>query len=232
MPAVRSRSAAGLLTGLLVLAGCGDLEDAAAAKGIASNNLASQMVMQLAASSSLTYTASYRLAGGGDATLTQDRKPVRTAFAYPGGRLLITDKSVTACRNAKRPLCTITSPPQGGARLPARTFADVQQTGMIAPATVTALLDAAALDETVKLTPHDTTVAGRHATCLDLAGLDDASARDFRVCVTSDGVLGTFAGTVEGAEIDMTMSDYEPSAPATAFTPPPGAVLTDRRTPA
>ncbi|MEV6487948.1 hypothetical protein AB0M20_04785 [Actinoplanes sp. NPDC051633] len=229
MPATRSRAAAGLLTGLLLLAGCGDLEEAASAKGIASNNLVSQMVTQLSASNTLTYTAAYHLAGGGDATVTQAQNPPRTSFEYPSGRLLLTDKATTACSAGA---CTVTAPPGGGARLPAGTFAAAQQTGMIAPATVIALLDTAALDTAVTVTPHDTTLAGHHATCLDLGGVDDASARNFTVCVTSDGVLGTFKGTVTGAEIDMTLTGYEPSAPAGAFTTPPGAKVTDKRKPA
>jgi hypothetical protein len=229
VPAARSRAAAGLLTGLLLLTGCGDLEEAAAAKGIASNNLVSQMVTQLSASNTLTYTAGYHLAGGGDATVTQAQNPPRTSLEYPAGRLLVTDKAVTACR-AKA--CTITDPPQDGARLPAETFTAAEKTGMIAPATVIALLDTAALDTAVKVTPHDTTLAGHHATCLDLNGVEDATARDFTVCVTSDGVLGTFTGTVTGNKIDMTMTAYEPSAPASSFDPPAGARLTDRRRPA
>jgi len=226
VPAARSRAAAGLLTGLLPLTGRGDLEEAASAKGIASNNLVSQMVAQLSASSTLTYTAAYHLAGGGDATVTQAQNPPRTSFEYPTGRLLVTDEAITACR-AKT--CTVTTPPRGGTRLPAETFAAARQTGMIAPATVIALLDAASLDTAVTVTPHDTTLAGHHATCLDLAGVDDATARNFSVCVTSDGVLGTFVGTVSGAEIDMTMTRYDSVAQAGAFTPPPGAKITDKR---
>ena len=229
MPAARSRTAAGLLTGLLLLSGCGDFEEAAAAKGIASNNLVSQMVAQLSASNTLTYTAGYHLAGGGDATVIQAQNPPRTALEYPAGRLLVTDKAVTACRAQA---CTVTDPPRGGTRLPAETFTTAQKTGMIAPATVIALLDAAALDTAAAVTPHDTTLAGHHATCLDLSGVEDAAARQFTVCVTSDGVLGTFTGTVDDNEIDMTMTAYEPSAPVGAFDPPAGARLTDRRRPA
>ena len=101
MPVVRKRLAAGLLSGLLLLAGCGDLEPAASAKGIARNDLVSQMVTQLSASASLTFTAAFHLAGGGNAGMTQAQRPARTAFDYPTGRLVITDKAVTSLASSR-----------------------------------------------------------------------------------------------------------------------------------
>ena len=42
-------------------------------------------------------------------------------------------------------------------------------------------------------------------------------------------VLGSFKGTISGTATDMTMTEYDPAARYTAFTPPPGAVTRDRR---
>jgi hypothetical protein len=63
-------------------------------------------------------------------------------------------------------------------------------------------------------------VAGRHATCLDLRNVAKAETGAFRTCVTSDGVVGSFTGTLGGTRIDVALTDYTDSAPADAFTPP------------
>ena len=220
MPATRLLRS---LTGLLLLSGCGDL-DAASAQGIAGNDLVAEMVTQLNTSAALTYTAAYHLAGGVTATLTQAQKPLRQGYDYPGGRLVVTEDAVTDCR-AKA--CTLTTPPTTGALPPGLTA--VQSAGMVPPPTVVQLLDAAALDQAVTIKSRDTTIAGHHATCLDLTGIDKAAARDFSACVTNDGVLGSFKGTISGTATDMTMTEYDPAARYTAFTPPPGAVTRDRR---
>lgn len=207
------------LTGLLLLSACGDL-DAASAQGIAGNDLVTEMVAQLNASAKLTYTAAYRLSGGATATVTQAQKPLRQGYDYPGGRLVITEDAVTDCR-AKA--CTVTNPPATGALPPA--VATVQTSGMVPPPIVVQLLDAAVLGQAVTISSRDTTIAGHHATCLDLTGIDNAAARDFSTCVTNDGVLGSFKGTLSGTATDLTMTEYEPAARYTAFTPPAGAAV-------
>ncbi|MFG1609864.1 hypothetical protein [Actinoplanes sp. NPDC049265] len=216
MPAARRVA----LAGLLLLAGCGDLP-AASAQGIAGNDLVAEMVTQLDASATLTYTAGYHLAGGATATVTQAQKPLRQGYDYPGGRLVQTTASVTDCR-AKA--CTLTGPPPAGALPPALDA--VRAAGLVPTPVVRQLLNAAALDQAVTVASRDTTIAGHHATCLDLTGVDNAPARDFSTCVTNDGVLGSFRGTVSGTAIDMTMTEYDPSASYSAFTPPPGATVT------
>lgn len=176
MPATRSRVIAGLLSAFALLTACGDL-DAASAQGITRNDLVAEMIAQLSASGTMSYSAGYQLAGGRTGTVTQSQKPPRIAYEHAGGR--------------------------------PETVTEVREAGMIPAATVLGLLDAAALDQTVSVTARDTTIAGQHATCLDLAGVDEAAASAFSTCVTSDGVLGSFRGTVSGSPIDMTMTTYE-----------------------
>ncbi|MEV6637586.1 hypothetical protein AB0M54_43335 [Actinoplanes sp. NPDC051470] len=219
MPAIR-RALPALLAGWLLLTGCGDLP-AASAQGLAGNDLVGAMVTQLTASAGLTYTAGYHLAGGTTATFTQAQKPLRQGYDYPGGRLVVSSSEVTDCRGASRPACTLTSPPATGSLPPA--LSAVQSTGLVPPPVVIKLLNTAALDQNVTIAPRDTTIAGHHATCLDLTGIDNAAARDLGVCVTNDGVLGSFKGMIAGRQADMTMTEYDPTARYTAFTPPPGA---------
>ena len=229
MPAARRRVLPGLAAAVLLLGGCGDLDEAASAQGIAGGDLVSELAAQLNRSATLTYAAGYQLAGGATATVSQAQDPPRSAYAYPGGRVLVTEQAVTECRGARRPTCTMTTPPEAGAGPAATVFAGAQRTGMVAPATVLSLLAAAELDPDVTLAPRDTTIAGHHATCLDLAGLDDDRTRAFTTCVTNDGVLGSFTGTVDGRLIDVAMTDFESRVAGDAFTVPTGATMVDRR---
>ncbi len=231
MLGARRRLLPGLAAAVLLLGGCGDLDEAASAQGIAQGDLVSELAAQLAASATLSYTAGYQLAGGGTATVAQAQDPPRSAYAYPGGRVLVTEQAVTECRGTRKPTCTMTAPPDAGAAPPARVFAGAQRTGMVTPATVLSLLNAAALDPTVTLAPRDTTIAGHHATCLELSGLDDDRSRAFTTCVTNDGVLGSFTGTVEGKPIDVAMTEFDSQVRGDAFDPPAGAQVVDRRRP-
>jgi len=228
--AARSRVALGLAAVVLLLGGCGDFDDAASAQGVATNDLVSELATQLTASETLSYVAGYRMAGGATAEVAQDQHPPRAAYDYPGGRVLVSADAVTLCHGGRKPTCTLTAPEAGGTP-PATVFADAEKTGMVAPATVLALLNAAALSPDVIVTPRDTTIAGHHATCLDLTGVDHERSRAFGTCVTNDGVLGSFTGTLDGKPIDLAMTEFSSRVVADAFQTPAGATTVDRRTP-
>jgi hypothetical protein len=223
MSAARRTAALGLAAGLLLLGGCGDFDQAASAQGIARNDLVSEMATQLSGSATGTYSAGYQLPGGGRASVVQAQNPPRTSFAYPGGRLVVGDDVITQCREAAKPTCTVTAAPRAGGALPATTYAGPQRTGLVAPATVLDLLNAAALDVAVTVKSRDTTIAGHHATCVDLAGVSDERSREFSTCVTNDGVLGSFTGILDGRAVDMAMTEFSQRVPAGAFDLPPGA---------
>ena len=212
MFAARHRLALGLTAVLLAAAGCGDLDRAASAQGIDGNDLVAELAAQLAGSSARTFTAKYQLPGGGRATVSQAQNPARTSYTYPGGRLVVSDDSVTQCAKG----CKVSEPPRGGA-LPATAYGAAQKAGLVAPATVVALLNAAVLDATVTVDQRDTTIAGHHATCVDLSGLQDRRTSRFDMCLTNDGVLGSFTGTLDGQAIDMAMTEYSAKVPDDAF---------------
>jgi hypothetical protein len=225
---VRRATVAAALIAASLTAGCGEIDEASA-QGMARNDLVSELASQLAASGTLTYSAGYHLAGGGNATVAQAQNPARTAYLYSGGRVMVTETGITTCRGAT---CTVTAPPKAGSPPPTEVFSAAQKTGMVAPATVTDLLNAASLDTEVVAESRDTTIAGHHATCLSLSGVDDAAARDFSACVTNDGVLGSFQGTLDGAAIDIAMTEYSAEVSEGAFALPPSAKVVDRRSPA
>lgn len=191
--------------------------------------LVNDLATKLDASSALTYTAGYQMAGGQQASITQAQHPARTSYRYPGGSLLLLPGATADCRTAPEQTCTLTPPPSPGDDPPQALLAGLTGHGLIAPATVISLLTAASLDSNAIIEQHDSTVAGQHATCVDASGVDNAAASSFSTCVTTDGVLGTFDGVVDGTPVHVELIHYDQSAADTAFAMPDGARVVDRR---
>jgi len=202
-------------------AACSGLDQASAAS-ITRDDLISEMAGQLSTSTGLTYTAKYQLSGGETARITQVQKPTRTAYAYPGGRLILTSTAAIRCRGSENaPTCTETTPSPAN---------EARQTGaLVTPDAVLAMLNTAALDATVVAKQHDTTVAGRHATCLDLSKSDGSPTGRYTVCVTSEGALGSFTGVLNGNQADVALTAYSDKPDESAFVLPPATHLTDNR---
>lgn len=223
MLSVARLTSTGVTAGTLLLGAtaCTNLDQASAAS-ITRDDLVSEMAGQLAESSALTYTATYQLAGGDTARITQSQKPTRTAYAFPGGRLIVTSTATIRCKGSeKAPICTETTPSPS---------VDARQTGaLITPDAVLAMLNTAALDSNVVAKQHDTTIAGRHATCLDLSQVKSAPASSFAVCVTSEGALGSFTATIDGKQVDVALTAYSDKPDEAAFVLSSAAILTDRR---
>jgi hypothetical protein len=212
---IRARVVAGLLAAAAPLAGCADFDNPAAAQGLTRSDLVAQLAAQLGESVSLTYSATYQLAGGRTATIAQAQDPRRSVYRYPGGEVLLSPAATTRCTGKR---CTSTAPPTPTSPPPAALFADAEKAGLAVPAAVQTLLNAARLDRDMVVDQHDTTVAGRHATCLDLQNVDKAETGAFSTCITSDGVVGTFTGTLSATRIEVALTDYADQVPTDAFT--------------
>jgi hypothetical protein len=221
VPAVRI-----LLTGfaasatLLVSAACGGVDSASAAS-IAHDDLVSELATQLDESATLSYTATYQLAGGDEAQITQAQKPTRVAYTYPGGRLVRTPGGTIRCEGKETALkCTETNP----------DAADARSTGpLTTPDAVLQMLNLAAVDSGAVAKQHDTTIAGHHATCLALTGVARTPTPDFTVCVTAEGALGSFTATMGGKQADLALTAYSDKPDASAFVLPSSATVTDQR---
>jgi len=171
------------------------------------------------------------LPDGKSASISQAQQPLRTAYVYPGGKLIVTVDATTECRTvAAAATCTRTAPPAPGGVPAAQLFAKAEGLGLVPPATVVGLLAAAALDSDAVIDQKDTTVAGEHATCVTVEGVDNAPASEFATCVTTAGALGSFVAVVNGKRVDMTLTGYRDSVPLDAFAIPPAATVADRRT--
>ncbi|WP_250001137.1 hypothetical protein [Actinoplanes sp. M2I2] len=202
---------------LLGTAGCGDLEEASAAP-LAGDNLITETADQLAAGSTLTYTAKYQVTGGETATVSRAQRPARAAYVYPGGRLITTNTVTIRCAGS-----TCTSD-----RTDPAAAASLAQAPLVSPEAVQEMLATAALDPVVETEQHDTTIAGRHATCLTLSQVNGTPAPSFDLCVTNEGVLASFTATVDGERIEQALTAYADDLPPDAFVLPTGTELVDR----
>jgi hypothetical protein len=206
---------------MLLTAACSGAGSANAAS-ITHDDLVTELASQLDDVATLSYTATYQLAGGDEAQISQAQKPTRVAYTFPGGRLLRTSTGTIRCKGAESSLrCTENAPDPSDA-----TAAGPLTT----PEAVLAMLNMAAVDTGVVTdNQHDTTIAGHHATCLALSGVSRTPTPNFTVCVTAEGALGSFTATINGKQADLALTAYSDKPDFSAFELPPSAKLTDNR---
>jgi hypothetical protein len=230
-----------LSTAVLGMAGCETLDEAG--PGIDRADLVNDLATRLDRSTELTYSADYQLPGGASAAIVQAQQPPRAAYSYPGGKLTVTADAITECLAGATPngitpasgvktprsTCTISAPPTPTDKPAPATFTAARERGLIAPAVVISLLTAAALDAEAVVKQHDTTIAGRHATCVEVSNVKNAAASAFSTCVTTEGVLGSFTGSVNGSTVDIAMTRIRDAADPDAFKLPAAAKVVDNR---
>jgi hypothetical protein len=230
-PARAGRLAWAAVLALLAVSGaggCAAIDTSTASGGRV--ELISELVHRLDRAGALTYTAVYRLPQGDSATISQAQQPFRAAYLYPGGKLILGPDGTADCRTQdSRTVCTLTAAPSPGTDPGTALLGGIAVRGMVAPVVVISLLTAAALDADAVVTTHDTTLAGQNATCVDITGVRNAPSTNFDVCVTTDGLLASFAGTVGGARVDVHLDRYDQTVAPDAFDRPPGARLVDQR---
>lgn len=227
-PSTALRRLTGSIVALLLLAGCQSLDGAGQA--VDRSDLVNDLVAQLTPASELSYSAEYQLPGGKHASITQAQRPRRSAYTYPGGKLTITADAIMRCDlTGPKRTCLLLPPPAAGDQPPADIFAAARASGLVAQSMVLNLLTAAALDVDAVVEAYDTTLASSHASCVKVRELANAAATAFDTCVTAEGVLGSFTGTVNGRSMELVLTRYRDTVDATAFDPPAGAGLIDRR---
>lgn len=230
MPTVSTplRVLTGSIIVVLAAAGCQTLDDAGRVIGRA--DLVNELAARLDGAGERTYSADYQLPGGKSASIAQSQSPPRAAYIYPGGKLTVTADATTECvSTGGRSTCTLKPPPTYANKPAVAMFQGANARGLVTPPVVINLLTAAALDPDATVEQHDTTVAGRHATCVRVRQVTNAAAPSFDTCITTEGVLGSFAGTVDGTEVDIALSRYREVVDSDAFDLPPGAGVVDRR---
>jgi hypothetical protein len=219
---------------LLLLAATGTACSSASAD---EPKLLNELATRLDRAGDLTFTAEYRLSGGAQAVIAQAQQPRRAAYVHPGGKAVFTESELATCRMvgaANR--CTITAPPSpgtdpaldlltattdGGGPSASPSPADA---GLVAPSQALRLVSDAVLNGAT-VTRYEGSIAGERATCVGVHG-----AEGFTACVTAEGLLGSFTGTIEGRVVSFELTSYSDTADAAAFDLPPGAEIDDRRT--
>lgn len=207
---------------LMLVTGCVNAAPPSAGR----TQLVSDLASRLDRAGTLTYTATYGLPGGTRATIAQAQNPPRTAYRYPAGALILTPTSTASCTATA---CTLTAPPAPGADPLGPLANGVATQGLVIPAFAVTLLTAATMDGDAVVTTHDTTLAGQSATCVQVGGLSTTAASDFEVCVTTDGVLGSFDGVIGGQPVEFHLDRYDPAVAPDAFDLPGGVKVVDNR---
>ena len=107
---------------------------------------------------------------------------------------MTTDATTECVLAGAKPTCTLSPPPPATTRPSVTVFANANQRGLVTPPVVIGLLTAAALDPDALIKQRDTTVAGRHATCVDVQKVANSPATNFSACVTTRGRAGQLPG--------------------------------------
>src|SRR4029453_15162218 len=110
---------------------------------ISHDSPASAVAAQLAGGSGLSYTATYQVSGGGTATITRAQRPARTAYVYPGGRLIVTSTATILCQGGDKATTCVESAPDPAAAT------NLPRASLITPEAVLEMLTAAAFDPDV-----------------------------------------------------------------------------------
>lgn len=212
---------------VLGAAGCEAINDATAP--IDRSKLIEDMTQQLDEGREVLHQAEYQLAGGYRGSVAQQVMPARTVYGYPGGMLIVNGTEQTLCDTNARPAkCQLRNIAAASAGLPT-SYTEPTKHGLITGPVVADLLRVASLQPAAVVKPHDSTIAGQQASCLDISGLVDAPSALFTVCVTAEGVLASFSGVVDGLNVDQALIQVNRRVPDEAFALPVGAVVADLR---
>jgi hypothetical protein len=215
-----------IAAGVLALAGCGSIGDAQ--QVIDRARLVNDLASRLDHASELTYTAEYQLPGGDHTTIAQAQEPVRVAYTYSGGKYVTTKDATIDCQTTGT-TCTLTAPPSPIADSQTGLQSRMIDHGLVPPTTVVGLLTAASLSSNAVIEQHDTTIAGEHATCVGVSGVENSEASQFDACITTAGVLGSFKGAISGRSVEVSLIRYVPSVAEDAFDPLADAKTIDER---
>jgi hypothetical protein len=207
--------------------GCGVI---AKVKDVAGNvQTLTELADKLKDSTELTYTADYRTADGRSVRLV--RQPPRSAYLGPDGAYITAPDATLLCRAAT---CQ-KAPPHGDVAITdAPMLSTVTGKGFVPPSLAIGLLAAAALYPEATVRESTGKAAGKPTRCAAVTDLPSTPGGDatggpltnFTVCITDEGVLGSFQGTLQdGTGADVTLTGYSTHTDSMAFSPPPDAAI-------
>ncbi|MEU8263545.1 hypothetical protein AB0C02_23330 [Micromonospora sp. NPDC048999] len=218
------RALAASIIASLTVTGCQALDDAGVALGRA--DLVNDLVARMDRALEQTWSADYQLPGGRTASIAQTMKPLQAAYTWPDGKITVTQQAVTHCENnAGRASCVVSPAVATAGKPSVVVYTEARRYGLVTPPAVIRLLTDAALDPAAAIEQSDTTLAGHHASCVDVTH----DGERFTACVTTEGVLASFTGTLDGRSAEITLSRYTDTVESNAFDLPAGAGVVDHR---
>ncbi|GAA1746326.1 hypothetical protein GCM10009681_16830 [Luedemannella helvata] len=220
---------------LVVALGCGvinqakDLVDNVATLG--------DFADRLGKAQNLTYTAKYDLAGQGEdvAHLTMAQQPPNTVFLGKEGRYLSLADATYVCDVKDGGTTCTRSPSTATAGADGSALAGAAGGTFVSPELALGLVLAASVVPGVTVSKSEKTIAEQDVLCANVTGLEAAAdagttdgLRDFSVCITDNGVLASFAGTLQNGEAaKVEMTSYSTKADPKLFELPKGARIVD-----
>jgi hypothetical protein len=204
-----------MIAGLVaaVVSGCTTAADAGSAFG--DSQLVNEIANRLTNGAGESYTATYALAGQHRATLAHSTDADTTSYRFPDGIIVLAPGTATSCTAiGKASACSTMS------ANPAQPAIDetLETDGMIRPEAVIAKLAQTSVNADAIIAESDRTVAGTDETCVSVTGVP--AADQFTACVTNDGLLGAFTGSINGYAVDEQLVDFTMSVDASSLATP------------
>jgi hypothetical protein len=232
----RVRAITYIVAGAMVIAtgvGCGLLS--AAKKVVANASIMADFSNKIQQGLNTTYQATYTDTDGSKVTVAQ--KPPDSVYVSGTGPWIFDVSTHTSylCDNSGGSMVcqksTIDSQDAAGTELASSSFATG---GFMAGELGVALVLAAALVPSSKVTKSSKTIAGQPSECVNVTGLPgdgDQPSTDlvsFDMCITNSGVVSEFQGkSSDGKSTGSTMTKYSTNPDPSLFQPPPGAQIQD-----
>jgi len=199
---------------------------------------------RLGKAAALTFTAEYKVSGQDEKgkakeepTVKLVQQPPNAAFITDDGRFIFTSDFSYLCSTEKSTMTCQKSPNQSPdvSAADAGLIAGVAGPFFVTPEVALGLIAAAAFVPEAKVTQTDKTIAGQKSLCAEVTNLEKAASKeekdalhDFSVCVTEDGVLASFSGSLQNGETaKVELVSYSAEADKAAFAPPKGAKIVE-----
>ncbi len=213
--------------------GCGVLNQA---QDLVNNaQVLSDFADRLGKAQTLTYTADYVTPDGSTVTLAQ--QPPNTAFIAKDSLFIFTKDAIILCSTEKAILtCQKSANNQSTMdSSDSELMGGLGGPGFVTPEVALGLILAASLVPGAKVEQSSKTIAGQGSKCASATGLEAAaeqgdtdSPKEFTVCVTDAGILGSFTATsIAGEQIGIELTKYSDTADVALFAPPAGAKIVD-----
>ena len=240
-----SRALTGATALVLIAAslGCGLIQGAKNLVDTA--GVLSNFADRLGKAATLTYTAEYKVSGQDakgkakeEPTVKLVQQPPNAAFITDEGRFIFTSGFTYLCSTDKGTMTCQKTPNQSAdvTAADAGLISGVAGPFFVTPEIALGLIAAAAFVPGAKVTQTDKTIGGQKSLCAEVTSLENAGStpgdkealHDFSVCVTEEGVLASFSGSLQNGEsAKVELVSFSADADKAAFAPPKGAKIVE-----